>query len=225
MGEFSSIVIEHGGVLVDYTGDELMAMWGAPNEQPDHAELACKAALDILASLPALNEKWLPLVGGETRVGIGVNTGNSLVGNVGTHRKFKYGPLGTTVNLASRVQGATKYLKTPLLITGDTAAQLPDAILSRRLCQVRVQSIQAPVHLHELKPPGTTSDWETLSHHYEEALVQFEEKSFRRASSILSDALLLAPNDGPSLQLMSRVVDAMLNEGVNFTPTWTLPGK
>ena len=225
MGEFSSIVIEYGGVLVDYTGDELMAMWGAPNEQLDHAALACKAGLDILASLSALNEKWLPVVGGETRVGIGVNTGISLVGNVGTHRKFKYGPLGTTVNLASRVQGATKYLKSPLLITGETAKQLPDSFSSRRLCQVRVQNIQTPVHLHELKPPHAASEWPDLAKTYEEALAQFEKTNFRKASSVLSDALLLAPNDGPSLQLMSRVVDAMLNEGANFTPTWTLPGK
>lgn len=225
MGEFSSIVIEHGGVLVDYTGDELMALWGAPNEQPNHAALACQAALDILGALPGLNETWMPLVGGETQVGIGVNTGTSLVGNVGTHRKFKYGPLGTTVNLASRVQGATKYLKTSLLITGDTAEQLPDSFSSRRLCQVRVQNIQKPIHLHELQPPQADIEWSEVARAYEEALDCFEAKNFRKASSILGDALLVAPNDGPSLQLMSRVVEAMLNDGAHFSPTWTLPGK
>ena len=225
MGEFSSIVIEHGGVLVDYTGDELMAMWGAPNEQPDHAALACQAALDILDSLPQLNETWYPSIEGETRVGIGVNTGTSLVGNVGTHRKFKYGPLGTTVNLASRVQGATKFLKSPLLITGDTAEQLPESFDSRRLCQVRVLNIQTPVHLYELRHPQAAEQWSDLKNRYEEALAQFEEKNFRKASSLVSDALLIAPNDGPSLQLMSRVVEAMLNEGENFSATWTLPGK
>ncbi|MDF1659877.1 MAG: response regulator, partial [Verrucomicrobiales bacterium] len=153
MGEFSTIVIELGGVLVDYTGDELMALWGAPNRQPNHAELACRAALEIMASLPKLNEKWGELVGAETSVGIGVNTGEALVGNVGTHRKFKYGPLGTAVNLASRVQGATKYLKTSLLITGETASQLPDHFGKRRLCQVVVKNIRKPVDLVELEPP------------------------------------------------------------------------
>lgn len=225
MGEFSSIVIEHGGVLVDYTGDELMALWGAPNEQPDHAELACRAALDILRSLEELNEKWRPLVEADTCVGIGVNTGEALVGNVGTHRKFKYGPLGTVVNLASRVQGATKFLKTSLLVSGMTAEQLPDTIRTRRLCQVRVQNIQAPVHLHELKPPGARDDWADLAAQYERSLSEFEQGNFRRASSILSDVLLEEPHDGPSLQLMARIVEAMLSEGKDFSPVWTLPGK
>ncbi len=225
MGEFSTIVIELGGVLVDYTGDELMAMWGAPNRQPNHAELACQAALEIMACLPRLNEKWEELIGAETSVGIGVNTGDSLVGNVGTHRKFKYGPLGTAVNLASRVQGATKYLKTSLLITGETASQLPESFGRRRLCQVVVKNIRKPVDLVELEPPNSRDDWKGLAAKYEEALGQFEESNFRRASSILSDILMSVHNDGPSLQLMSRVVEAMLNDGKDFTPTWTLPGK
>ncbi|MEM1442126.1 MAG: response regulator [Verrucomicrobiota bacterium] len=225
MGEFSTIVIELGGVLVDYTGDELMALWGAPNRQPNHAELACEAALRILASLTGLNEKWEELVGARTEVGIGVNTGDSLVGNVGTHRKFKYGPLGTAVNLASRVQGATKYLKTSLLITGETASQLPENFGMRRLCQVVVKNIRKPVDLVELAPPDAHENWEELGQKYEEALAHFETGKFRQASSVLSDVLLAVPNDGPSLQLMSRVVEAMLNEGKDFTPTWTLPGK
>jgi len=230
MGEFSTIVINYGGVLVDYTGDELLAMWGAPNEQPNHAELACKASLEILASLPGLNEKWRPIVDAETEVGIGVNTGEALVGNIGTHRKFKYGPLGTTVNLASRVQGATKFLKTSLLTTGKTASKLPKELRGRRLCQVRVQNINAPVNLYELQLEGSNDSDRNLAAQYELALDEFEEGNFRRASAILGDFLLSVPHDGPGLQLMSRVVNAMLNEegaeGMNpFSPIWTLPGK
>ncbi|MEM9283458.1 MAG: response regulator [Verrucomicrobiota bacterium] len=225
MGEFSSIVIEHGGVLVDYTGDELMALWGAPNEQPNHAELACQAAISIMQSLETLNQKWEPVVGARTAVGIGINTGEALVGNVGTHRKFKYGPLGTVVNLASRVQGATKYLKSSLLVTGFTAEQIPEEIRTRRLCQVRVQNIKAPVDLFELKMPDAPDNWADLALSYENALEQFEQKNFRRASSILGDVLLALPNDGPSLQLMRRVVDAMLGDDEQFSPIWDLPGK
>ncbi|MDF1741693.1 MAG: response regulator [Verrucomicrobiales bacterium] len=230
MGEFSTIVINHGGVLVDYTGDELLAMWGAPNEQPNHAELACKASLEILASLPAINDKWRPIVDAETEVGIGVNTGEALVGNIGTHRKFKYGPLGTTVNLASRVQGATKFLRTSLLTTGRTASKLPKDLRGRRLCQVRVQNINAPVNLYELQIEASTEADRNLAAQYELALDKFEEGNFRRASALLGDFLLSVPHDGPGLQLMSRVVNAMLNDessgGVNpFSPIWTLPGK
>jgi adenylate cyclase len=225
MGEFSSIVIDLGGVLVDYTGDELLAMWGAPNEQPDHAELACRAALEIRRSLPALNEKWRDIVGAETEVGIGINSGGALVGNVGTHRKFKYGPLGTAVNLASRVQGATKYFKTSLLITGETAARVSGRYPTRRLCRVRVQNINGPVELHELEAPGTNEDWTRLARLYEEALAAFERGDFVSADAELAAFLTGAPGDGPALQLQKRLKEASKSPIADFDPVWTLPGK
>lgn len=225
MGDFSASVIDHGGVLVDYTGDELLAMWGAPSEQPDHADLACDAAREILGSLPGINRKWRDTVGAETEVGIGINTGDALVGNVGTRKKFKYGPLGTTVNLASRVQGATKYLSTPLLITDSTHDRLSDVRNTRRLCQVRVQNIQQPVGLHQLVSNDQTGIWHTLTDHYEEALDHFEAGEFQQASALLGELLVETPDDGPSLLLISRVVEAMLGDGENFSPIWDLPGK
>src|SRR5207302_9074849 len=112
LGELSECVLAHQGVLVDYIGDELMAMWGAPGVQPDHAKLACRAGLAMLESLPRLNEHWLSVLEEPMGLGVGINTGLARVGNTGTQRKFKYGPLGGTVNLASRVQGANKFLKT-----------------------------------------------------------------------------------------------------------------
>lgn len=225
MGEFSSIVIDHGGVLVDYIGDELLAMWGAPNEQPNHAELACRTALGILESLPALNRIWKPLVGAETEVGIGINSGEALVGNVGTHRKFKYGPLGTAVNLASRVQSATKLLRTSLLITGETAAKVLGTFPTRRLCQVRVQNIMAPVHLHELKVPGIFPDWERLSASYERALHRFEKGDFEGARQDLARFLGEVPGDGPGKKLMDRIEAALQLDAPAFESIWTLPSK
>lgn len=221
MGEFSSLVIDHGGVLVDYTGDELLAMWGAPNEQPNHAELACRAALEILRALPDLNQVWKPLIGAATEVGIGINSGEALVGNVGTHRKFKYGPLGTTVNLASRVQGATKFLQTSLLITGETAAKVSGIFPTRRLCQVRVQNILAPVHLHELEAPGITDDWVR----YETALDLFEKGDFDGAHCDILRFLEEMPGDGPGIKLLARIEAARAPEAPTFDPIWTLPGK
>lgn len=225
MGEFSSIVIDHGGVLVDYTGDELLAMWGAPNEQPDHAELACRAALGILERLPALDEQWRSVVGAPTEVGIGINSGEALVGNVGTHRKFKYGPLGTAVNLASRVQGATKFLKTSLLITGDTASRVKHTFPTRRLCRVRVQNIQTPLDLHEPEVPGIYGDWDRLSSLYENALSAFEGERFDEARAGLTAFLSEVPADGPARLLLKRLTDAERGSSLPFDPVWSLPGK
>ncbi len=104
MGVISECILAHRGVLVDYIGDELIAMWGAPKEEPDHPRLACLAALDIVARLPSLSERWLGDVGEPTSLGIGINTGIAQVGNTGSVYKFKYGASATrsTSRAASR---------------------------------------------------------------------------------------------------------------------------
>lgn len=224
MTALSDCVFRHQGVLVDYVGDELMAMWGAPREQPDHPELACLAALDMLSDLPRLDQKWSPALGEFLEIGIGINTGTARVGNVGSERKFKYGPLGNTVNLASRVQGATKYLKCKLLITGATRARLGDGVHPRRLCTARVVNIGEPVQLFELSPPDQTGAL-GIQQEYERALGEFEAGRFRQASQILGKLLSHYPNDGPSLVLMARAINCLVTEPKPFDPVWTLPGK
>jgi adenylate cyclase len=224
MGTLSECVQDHGGVLVDYIGDELMAMWGAPDEQPDHAEGACRAALAMHECRPTLNTRWQPVLQEEMSFGIGINTGMARVGNVGSKQKFKYGPLGNTVNLSSRVQGATKYLKTPVLITEATRSKLGPGFATRRLCRVRVVNIADPVNLYELVKAGD-AQWERLKQTYEEALTAFENKQFRLSARRLGQLLDEHPNDGPSLVLMSRTVNCLVEEPETFDPVWQLPGK
>jgi adenylate cyclase len=225
MGTLSDCVLKHQGVLVDYIGDELMAMWGAPVEQPNHAQLACQAALDMLNSLPALNERWQPILGEPLNIGIGLNTGLARVGNTGSRQKFKYGPLGNTVNLASRVQGATKYLKCPLLLTEWTQSRLGDRFRTRKLCQVRVVNIQRPVWLYELMPENSPH-WPDLKVRYEQAVEEFDARNFRPAARILSNLLgEVAQDDGPSLVLLSRAVNALVDGPDEKHPVWNLPGK
>lgn len=224
MGALSDCVRAHQGVLVDYIGDELMAMWGAPETQPDHARLACRAALDMLDRLPALNEQWQAKLQEPLRIGIGINTGMARVGNTGSQHKFKYGPLGNTVNLASRVQGATKYLQSRLLITGATQAKLNAGFGTRRLCRVRVVNIAEPVALYELVGPSDPG-WSTLQQEYEKALAAFERKDFNAASRILGNLRGAYPDDGPALVLLSRAVNALVEKSPEFDPVWELPGK
>ncbi|HEV3137655.1 MAG TPA: adenylate/guanylate cyclase domain-containing protein [Pirellulales bacterium] len=227
IGVLSDCVINHQGVLVDYVGDELLAMWGAPSEQADQALLACRAALAMQNALPTLNERWQSRMGKPFRIGVGINTGTARVGNIGSHRKMKYGPLGNTVNMASRVQGMTKYLKSEILITAATRARLNSEFMTRRLCQVRVVNIATPVELYELQPQAEGT-WKTLQQHYEEALEEFEKQNFRNAAGVLSRLISQFPEDGPSLILLSRAV-ALLIAGAEYNPswdpTWVPPGK
>src|SRR5207248_5474126 len=92
LGAMSECVRDEQGVLVDYVGDELMAMWGAPEPQPDQAVRASRAALAMLETLPALNERWHTELGRDMAIGGGVNSGPAQVGNTGSRFKFKHGP-------------------------------------------------------------------------------------------------------------------------------------
>lgn len=224
METLSECVLAQQGVLVDYIGDELIAMWGAPESQPDHAVRACRAAIGMLTRLSDLNARWGETLGGPMSVGIGINTGVARVGNTGSRRKFKYGPLGNTVNLASRVQGATKYLKTKLLVTGTTRARLGTEFATRRVGKVRVINIAEPVELFELVIAGQAA-WELLRDSYEEALTEFEGREFRKCARILGNLVSEYRDDGPSLVLMSRAVSCMVEEPEAFDPALRLPGK
>lgn len=224
LNALSDCIIAHQGVLVDYMGDEVLAMWGSPIEQPDQAQSACRAALDMWRTLADLNARWQSVLHEPIRIGIGINTGIACVGNTGSDRKFKYGPLGNTVNLASRVQGATKYLKAGILVTAATKSRLAADLLTRRLCQVRVVNISEPVELYELVTSAGEAS-RTLCQRYEAALDEFCRQNFRQAAKMLGNILDEFPDDGPSVQLLSRVVDRMLNPTIAFDPAWDLPGK
>lgn len=228
MHELSELVIANEGVLVDFAGDEIMAMWGAPEEIPDHAARACDTAVQILQRLPSMSEAWQEVIRGDTDLAVGINSGRAMVGHIGTARKTKYGPLGDTVNCGSRVLGATKYLQTNLLITGATKRALDQQWRGgdlRRLCRVRLKNIEKPVELYEVQPRSDVADAAPLRARYETALAHFENEAFQQASAVLGQLLVDYPDDGPSLMLMSRVVGAMLAHDDCFDPVWTLKGK
>ena len=169
MEHLTARVMESAGVVVDYVGDGLLAMWNAPMDQPDHAMRACRAALAMRGGLPELNRRWEGRLGKAIGLGIGINSGSALVGNTGSRQKFKYGPLGHTVNLASRVEGATKHLGVSSLITGTTHALVANSFATRRLCRARVVGIGCDVELHELHAETASADWQERRESYERA--------------------------------------------------------
>jgi adenylate cyclase len=221
----SDCVLQQGGVLVDYVGDGLMALWGAPDAQPDHAARACRAALGMLAGLPALKEAWEPILGEKMDLGIGINSGRATVGNVGSQFKFKYGARGTTVNVASRVEGATKHFKSRALITGPTQAALPEEELRTRcLGPIKVVGIEAPVEIHELIP-SDHPDWPASKIEFEKALELFIQQDFRMAARCLGNWREHHPDDTVALMLLYRAVRYSVEGAPPEHPVWTLSGK
>lgn len=118
--EMTAAVIEHGGIILQYVGDEIEAVFGAPLDDPQHADKAVAAALAMRERLAKLNEKRAGRGEETLRHGIGIHTGTALAGLVGSRHKLSYAMVGDTVNIASRIQDLTKELKTEILISGKT---------------------------------------------------------------------------------------------------------
>jgi adenylate cyclase len=227
MEHLTARVMESAGVVVDYIGDGLLAMWNAPVEQPDHAARACRAALAMRDGLAEFNRRWQDRLSGPLGLGIGINSGIALVGNTGSHKKFKYGPLGHTVNLASRVEGATKHLGVRLLITGSTRERLGRSFATRRLCRARVVGITGDVELHELHAESASADWLSRRESYERALSLYESGKWSEACQALFP--LLNGDEGtydlPSLTLLSRAVECLKAPPADFDPVLELKSK
>lgn len=224
MEKLSQRILDDGGTLVDFVGDEVFAMWGAPQPSGNHADAACRCAMRMQQTVRELNQRWADVLGDHMEVGIGIHSGIVSVGNTGSTQRFKYGPLGNTVNLGSRVQGASKYLRSNVLITRDTRRQISRDMATRRLCSVRVQNIDRPVDLFELATDSSPKI-KARDAAYEDALGDFEHGRFSEAMKKLAKMLSKDPEDGPSLLLMNRLIEAKLTGSAHFDPVWSLPGK
>ncbi len=220
----SEIILNRGGVLVDYVGDAILAIWGAPEKQADHAERACLAALEMVGCLPELAPRWEATLGERMDFSIGINSGMAQVGNIGSQHKFKYGALGPTVNLCSRMQGLNKRVGTRILIADSTEKMLPANLLTRRLATFLPNNFEKPVTLHELFPAGHTS-WPRPKTDYEKALSLFEKGDFLLCSRMLANFRAEFPNDVPSLHLLFRSVKGMVEGRDERHPVWVFREK
>jgi adenylate cyclase len=145
------IVSENQGTLDKYIGDAIMAFWGAPQEQPDHALRACRAALAMIERLGALRAGWRERGLPDIDVGVGINTGAMSVGFVGSQDRFyNYTVLGDAVNLASRLEGANKEYGTRVILGASTYHEVRDLVVVRELDLVRVKGKREPAHIYEL---------------------------------------------------------------------------
>ena len=225
MERLTQCITDHDGYVIDFLGDGIGAMWNAPTLREDHARRACRAALAMQAQMPLLSDRWRDQVGGPLRLGVGVNTGVAQVGNGGSKARLKYSPMGSTVNLASRVEGATKQLGVPALIAASTRQALGPDVATRRLWPVRVMGIQQPVTLYELAAPDVDDRWRAFRDDYEGALDHFENGRPAEAARLLekwrNDEL--AANDVATLRLRGLIEEPPCD--TPFDPVWNLDRK
>ncbi len=155
LGRMADIVSAHGGTINEFIGDAIFAVFGAPVEHPDHAERAAATALAMQRAMDALNRD--NVAGGRPRfeMGIGLHTGEAVVGNIGSEQRTKYAVVGAAVNLAARVEGCT--VGGQILMTTATAERLAALAETAPPIHVELKGLDQPVALHELR--GLAGRW------------------------------------------------------------------
>jgi adenylate cyclase len=163
LGEMTNIIFEWDGTLDKFVGDEIMAFWGAPLPQSDHAERAVKCALHMVKRLEELQEKWKSEGREPLYSGFGINTGEVIVGNIGAEgKKMDYTIIGDNVNLGARVEGLTRKYNADIIITEFTLERLRNIIENDRAWKVRIRGLDAvavkgkqkPVYIYSVQALG-----------------------------------------------------------------------
>ncbi|HEY0944166.1 MAG TPA: adenylate/guanylate cyclase domain-containing protein [Opitutaceae bacterium] len=195
--ETSDCLLAHGAYVDKYIGDAVMAVFGAPEPQADHAGAACRAALAVQAVFARLNARLAAERGRALHLRIGLNTGEMIVGNVGSSRKLNYTVLGDAVNLASRLEGANKEFGTAILVGEETARRVGDRLALRPLTRLRVKGRLQAVEVSELvgAPGELTPEQAAFLAAYRTAYVDFAARRFVTAAQGFARAVELAPRD------------------------------
>ncbi len=207
----SNIIMEQGGTIDKYEGDAIIAFFGAPVDFSDHAVRACRAAVRMKKEEVILNSKLREegLIDTDMLTRIGVNTGNMVVGNMGTAKKMDYTIMGNSVNLAARLEGVNKQYECWKLISASTAEEIGDEFLLRKLDRVRVVGINEPVRLYELIDETEYADEKMIEavDIFHRGLFHFENKDWQDALELFRNVTELIPDDGPSGIYIKRCID------------------
>ena len=221
MNRFTQIIHDNHGVVIDYYGDGMSAFWNAPVDQPDHATLAVRAGIAINQEMAALNDVWSIEIGQRLRVGIGIHSGNAQVGNSGSQNRLKYGPQGTTVNIASRLEQTTKKLGVNIVISGETANQMDDDFIAQKICSAKLSGIQ---NITALFTPVETADYSKLAEYYlsyDKALELFELGEHYEALSVLTEIADPQQTPQPMLSFLLTEINSQLTSNQNSEPQTT----
>lgn len=225
LSAMTDIIEGHGGYVDKYIGDSIVAMFGAPADDPDHARNAVAAALQCRDRLEELNHRHPAFQGRGLAHRIGLNSGEAVVGNIGSHRRFNYTVMSDTVNLASRLEGANKYFGTTIMATEMTVAESRGAYTWRELDMVRVQGRDEPIRVYE---PLADKNQETQEQGiraatYARGLACWRAREFAQAADLFEGAA----GDDPPSRYFGRRARALADNPppADWTPVNTLEGK
>ena len=204
----SQIINDCEGTIDKYIGDAIMAFWGAPLSQPDHAISACRAALLCERTLDRLRMEWRSKGQQELYARYGVNTGHVLVGNFGSAVRMSYTAIGDPVNVAARLEALNKIYGTQILIGEETLSKIDDHFVTRHVDRVAVYGRVGSMEVYELvgiKDNDYYPDDYTWIKHFEEGLLLYRQQKWSDAAKCFHDTLQLRDKeDTPSLLFIQR---------------------
>src|SRR5262249_20764806 len=223
------VVFSHGGILDKYIGDAIMAVFGVPFSSMQDADNAAVVATEMMTALRQLNALRRARGSADLRIGVGVNTGELIAGNIGSLKRMEYTVVGDTVNLAARLEGATKYYAVDVLLSQFTLERLKSEIRCREVDLICVKGKTKPVAV-----------FQGLNHHcaetfpnmgatvtaFEQGLKDYRARQWKRAIGRFREALDHHPTDGPSRLYLERCQHYKTNPpGDDWVGAWTMETK
>ncbi|MBI5881702.1 MAG: hypothetical protein HZB91_01125 [Elusimicrobia bacterium] len=194
MTVMTRIILDEKGVVLQYMGDGILACWNVPYDDPDHVDRACRAALAMAAEIGRATGGW--------KCGIGIHTGEVVAGAIGSEQVFSYSVLGAVVNQASRIEGLTKLIGVPILVTREvTQCVSVRTALCRRIGTIIPAGTSTPLELSALAEPGQPPADHAI---YAEALTAFEQGNWDRSIVLLARSPI---EDGPAQFLVSHAIE------------------
>jgi adenylate cyclase len=198
------LIYEHDGTVDKFIGDGIMAYWGAPLSQPDHAKRAVACALAMKEAMARLIAKWEKEGVEPFVIRGGIQSGDVVAGNIGSRgQKMEYTVIGDTVNQAARLEGMAKYYGVVFVVGDSTYLKTCDSFRFRRLDRVRVVGKEIPVAIHELRGPVQPTE-DPLENLFAAALSVFRLQRWDEAQKAFSAILAEFPNDKPSQLYLER---------------------
>ncbi len=223
------VIFANGGILDKYIGDAMMALFGAPFTGPDDASNAITAANQMMVALAELNTRRVAAGGRALDIGLGISTGDVVVGNIGSNKRLEYTVIGDSVNLASRLESANKFYGTKILFSEFTMRDLKSPEWVREVDTLKVKGKDFPVKVYETllwRRGAASAAIETMLAAYAQGMAAFHARDWRAAEAAFAQALEAMPGDGPSALYVNRTRAFIANPPApDWDGVWALAEK